>query len=128
MATTSVPASVIVPVVVMGPPDVVSPVVPPETSTEVTVPVPATVVHVMAAPTPPCEVRTCPAEPAVVGRLKFQVPAAAWGWMVTVPEVVPERPKVPVAVPANPSTGAALAVMVFAVSEARIVPATEVDG
>jgi hypothetical protein len=38
LATARVPASVIVPDVVTGPPLVVSPVVPPETSTEVTVP------------------------------------------------------------------------------------------
>lgn len=40
LATASVPARVMVPAAVMGPPDVVSPVVPPETSTEVTVPEP----------------------------------------------------------------------------------------
>jgi hypothetical protein len=40
LATTRVPASVIVPDVVIGPPDVVRPVVPPETSTDVTVPDP----------------------------------------------------------------------------------------
>ena len=39
----SVPASVMVPLAWMGPPDVVKPVVPPETSTEVTLPVPLTV-------------------------------------------------------------------------------------
>ena len=38
LATMSVPAKVIVPEVVIGPPEVVNPVVPPETSTEVTVP------------------------------------------------------------------------------------------
>jgi len=36
--TARVPAIVIVPEVVIGPPEVVSPVVPPETSTDVTVP------------------------------------------------------------------------------------------
>jgi hypothetical protein len=41
LATASVPAIVIVPEEVIGPPDVVRPVVPPETSTEVTVPAPA---------------------------------------------------------------------------------------
>ena len=40
LATASVPASVIVPEVVIGPPEVVRPVVPPETATEVTVPEP----------------------------------------------------------------------------------------
>jgi hypothetical protein len=39
-ATASVPAKVIVPVVVIGPPDVVNPVVPPDTSTLETVPNP----------------------------------------------------------------------------------------
>jgi hypothetical protein len=43
LATARVPARVIVPEVVTGPPEVVSPVVPPDTSTEVTVPVPARV-------------------------------------------------------------------------------------
>ena len=42
LATASVPAIVMVPDVVTGPPLVVRPVVPPETSTEVTVPDPAT--------------------------------------------------------------------------------------
>ena len=46
-------------------------------ATEVTVPVPVIVVHVIAEETPPCDVRTCPAVPAVIGRLKFQVPEAA---------------------------------------------------
>ena len=40
MATFSVPASVIVPLLVTGPPDVVRPVVPPLTSILVTVPAP----------------------------------------------------------------------------------------
>lgn len=40
LATFSVPAKVIVPDVVTGPPDVVKPVVPPDTLTEVTVPDP----------------------------------------------------------------------------------------
>jgi hypothetical protein len=40
-ATARVPAIVIVPLPVIGPPEVVRPVVPPDTSTDVTVPVPA---------------------------------------------------------------------------------------
>ena len=40
LATPNVPARVIVPEVVTGPPDVVKPVVPPDTLTLVTVPVP----------------------------------------------------------------------------------------
>lgn len=45
-ATPRVPASVMVPEPVIGPPDVVRPVVPPETATLVTVPAPAGVAHV----------------------------------------------------------------------------------
>ena len=41
-ADARVPESVIVPDVVIGPPEVVSPVEPPETFTEVTVPLPLT--------------------------------------------------------------------------------------
>jgi hypothetical protein len=41
LAAASVPARVIVPDPVIGPPEVVSPVVPPDTSTDVTVPAPA---------------------------------------------------------------------------------------
>ena len=55
LATISVPAIVIVPDVVMGPPDVVRPVVPPLMSTLVTVPVPATASQ---AGTPAVTVRT----------------------------------------------------------------------
>ena len=40
LATTNVPLIVIVPLVVIGPPLVLKPVVPPATSTEVTVPLP----------------------------------------------------------------------------------------
>ena len=46
MATASVPLSVIVPLAVTGPPEVVKPVVPPDTSTEVTVPPPPIPAHV----------------------------------------------------------------------------------
>ena len=52
LATASVPASVIVPDPVTGPPDVVRPVVPPETLTLVTVPVPPIVLQVGAEPEP----------------------------------------------------------------------------
>ena len=48
LAMASVPASVIVPEDVTGPPLAVRPVVPPLTSTLVTVPVPAAVTHVGA--------------------------------------------------------------------------------
>ena len=48
-------------------------------ATEVTVPIPPepTVVQLIAVARPPCEVRTWPAVPAVVGKLKLYVPAAA---------------------------------------------------
>jgi hypothetical protein len=51
LATASVPAKVIVPEAVTGPPEVVKPVVPPDTLTDVTVPVPVTVDQV-GAPVP----------------------------------------------------------------------------
>jgi hypothetical protein len=51
--------------------------------------VPDAVVHVIAVPTPPCDVNTCPAVPAVVGKLKLYVPATACGKILTVPEVDP---------------------------------------
>ena len=57
LATANVPPRVIVPVVVIGPPEKDRPVVPPDTSTDVTVPVPETVDHVGVAPGP-AEVRT----------------------------------------------------------------------
>ena len=40
LAIASVPAKVMVPAVVIGPPDVIKPVVPPDTATDVTVPPP----------------------------------------------------------------------------------------
>src|SRR5438309_1428255 len=57
----------------------------------------------MAAAPPPPDVKTCPAAPAVVGRLKLKVPAAACGCTVTTPLVVPARLRAPVPVPAAPS-------------------------
>ena len=62
LATAKVPAIVMVPDPVIGPPLYVSPVVPPLTSMLVTVPVPVTVVHV-GAPAPP-DVSTWPDVPA----------------------------------------------------------------
>lgn len=50
-ATDRIPASVMVPVDVTGPPENDKPVVPPDTSTEVTVPAPAAV-HTGVAPGP----------------------------------------------------------------------------
>ena len=52
LATASVPASVTVPEEVIGPPLVVNPVVPPETSTLVTEPAPGPVNAMVIAPAP----------------------------------------------------------------------------
>ncbi len=65
--------------------------------TDVTVPVPPVFVHVIGVPTPPPEVKICPifrfyllpAVPAVVGRLKLYVPAAACGRIEIVPDDAP---------------------------------------
>jgi hypothetical protein len=70
--------------------------------TEVTVPT-VKVVQVIALETPPAEVKTCPLVPAVVGKLKFQVPAAACGKILTTPELLPEIAKL--LAPAFPKTG-----------------------
>ena len=66
LVTAKVPAKVIVPAPVTGPPDVVSPVVPPETSTEVTVPVVGE--KKLKAPLP-FVARTCPFVPSEVGNV-----------------------------------------------------------
>jgi hypothetical protein len=86
----AVPDSVIsrVPLLVIGEP-LIDKKAGTVAATEVTVPVPVRVSHVIAEDTPPWETRTWPAVPAVVGRLKFQVPATAWGSIETVPEVAP---------------------------------------
>lgn len=68
LATASVPPRVNVPAPVIGPPETVRPVVPPDTSTDVTEPVPVTVAHVGVAPGP-AEVKTCPAVPALLFRV-----------------------------------------------------------
>ena len=70
LATANVPAIVMVPDPVIGPPLYVRPVVPPLTLTLVTVPVPVTVVHV-GAPAPP-DVSTWPDVP--VGEYASVVP------------------------------------------------------
>ena len=57
LATVNVPDIVMVPLLVTGPPENDRPVVPPETSTDVTVPVTEIVVQVGVAPAP-AEVRT----------------------------------------------------------------------
>ena len=66
--------------------------------------------------------------PDAVGSVSVGEPAAACGVIVTVPEPLPARPRVPVTDPGIPRTGAALAVIVLAVNDARIVPAAEVAG
>jgi len=45
--------------------------------------------HVIGAEPPPPEVKTCPAVPAVIGKLKLNVPAVACGKTVIEPLVVP---------------------------------------
>ena len=59
-----------------------------DAATEVTVPV-VGVAQVIALVAPPWEVSTWPAVPAVVGRLKLYVPAAACPCTVIVPEEEP---------------------------------------
>lgn len=66
--------------------------------------------------------------PDVFGKVSVAVPAAACGVMVTVPDVLPVSAKVPSVVPATPSVGVAVAVIVLAVPEARMVPAALVAG
>jgi len=65
------------------------------------------VLHIMAVPAPPCETNACPDEPAVIGKSNSHVPAALCGLIVTVPELVPDNPKLPV-VPDAPRTGFAV--------------------
>ena len=75
LATAKVPAKVIVPAAVIGPPEVVRPVVPPDTSTLVTVPVPpAEMYSTSVAPT--FTAKTLPALPAYVGNMLLRAPAA----------------------------------------------------
>lgn len=50
LVVANVPAKVIVPEVVIGPPEVVRPVVPPDTATDVTVPEPPAVAAIVIAP------------------------------------------------------------------------------
>jgi len=57
--------------------------------TLLTLPPPVMAVHVIGADPPPPEVNTCPAVPAVIGRLKLNVPAVACGNTVIEPLVVP---------------------------------------
>jgi hypothetical protein len=73
--TASVPASVIVPDPVIGPPLVVSPVVPPLTLMLVTVPPPPDVAIQLVLPEPSVE-RTYPFVPAVVGSVNVHAAVA----------------------------------------------------
>ena len=94
---------------------------PPVKDTLVTVPV-VGVVQVMAVAPPAWDVKTCPAEPAVIGRLKLYVPAAACPVILTTPLVVPLSAKIPVPAPANP-TANVLAENTSCVFVAGVVPA-----
>jgi hypothetical protein len=75
---------------------------PPVNPTLVTVPV-VGVVQVMAVAPPAWDVRTCPAEPTVIGRLKLYVPAADCPSMLITPLVVPASAKVPFPPPTTPT-------------------------
>lgn len=66
--------------------------------------------------------------PDAFGKVSVGVPAAAWGVSVTVPDVLPVRASVPRTLPAMPRVGLAVAVIVLAVPDARIVPAALVAG
>ena len=66
--------------------------------------------------------------PEAFGKVSVGVPAAACGVNVTVPDVLPVSANVPSVVPAIPSVGVAVAVIVLAVPEARTVPAALVAG
>lgn len=79
----------------------------------------------LVMPEPSVE-RTYPFVPPVSGSVSDQVPAAALGWMVTVPEVFPARDNVPLVAPATPKVGVALAEIVLAVAATRNVPAAAV--
>jgi hypothetical protein len=76
LATPRVPARVIVPEVVIGLPDVVRPVVPPDTATLVTEPPPVMPRFVLAsvafvAPVPPCEMLSGVVRPVKLVILEF---------------------------------------------------------
>ena len=113
MATAKVPAKVIVPEVVIGPPEVVNPVVPPETATLLTVPlddaftvwlgqVPDTVTFVPATiagvdvPEPPLTIGNMPVTPVVKGNPVALVsgPAKPPGTVRTVPSNVMAEPMI----------------------------------
>lgn len=71
LAIASVPANVSTPELVTGPPETVSPVVPPETSTLLTVPAPA---EVQVGAPAPLLVNTWPAVPTAVKPYAVPVP------------------------------------------------------
>ena len=74
----------------------------------------ARVVHVIGAATPPADVNTWVVVPAVIGKLKLYVPAAACGLILTTPEVLPRKFKLPKAEPVTPKVNAPLATVTFA--------------
>jgi hypothetical protein len=69
-----------------------------------------------------------PNVPDALGNVRVGEPAVACGVSVTVPDPEPESASVPMVVPGMPRTGAAVAVIVLAVSEAFTVPAADVAG
>ena len=78
LATARVPARVMVPEPVTGPPEVVSPVVPPETSILVTVP-PVLVEEIVIVPVPLVMVTPVPAvSVALVRVLPVVLPISSW--------------------------------------------------
>lgn len=74
--------------------------------TDVTVPVPDTVVHVVV-PEPLVD-STCPLVPLVPGSWKVVVPAAAGTWTVTAPVLDPLRITAPPVPPFKPKLGVAV--------------------
>ena len=87
LSTASTPPSVIVPDPVYGPPEVVRPVVPPDTATLVLV------IHDVFPE--PSVLRMYPLVPPELGRVSDHVPAVAFAFTVVVPEVDPVRVKPP---------------------------------
>lgn len=66
--------------------------------------------------------------PVALGSVSVGVPAVACGVMVAVPDVLPAKASVPITDPATPSVGVAVALIVLAVAEVRMVPAALVAG
>lgn len=101
LAAAKVPARVITPELITGPPEVVRPVVPPDTSTETTVPVPEIVVYSMSVPVE-LTTTTLPLLPAKVGKTAVRAPRAV---VAPVPPLTsPTIPETLVAVPVRVPT------------------------